>query len=149
ISVRSFGEFWIIDHSTTSTEAAGHTGGKRDKGGDLLFRWGNPMAYRNGTKADRRLFGQHDAHWIPGGYPGAGHALVFNNGGDRPGGNYSSVDEVVLPVDGQGDYARMPDGPFEPREAVWSYAAPKKDQFFAFIMSGANRLPNGDTLVCD
>src|SRR5262245_19636577 len=34
-----FNEFWIIDHSTTKTEAAGHHGGRGGKGGDLLYRW--------------------------------------------------------------------------------------------------------------
>ena len=149
ISVRSFGEFWIIDHGTTTAEAAGHKGGKRGKGGDLLYRWGNPISYRAGTKADQRLFAQHDAHWIPEGYPGAGHVLVFNNGGGRPAGNYSSVDEIVLPVDAQGDYARTQGEPFGPREPAWSYTAPKKEELFSFIMSGANRLPNGNTLICE
>ena len=149
ISVRSFGEFWIIDHGTTTAEAAGHTGGKRGKGGDLLYRWGNPISYRAGTKADQRLFAQHDAQWIPKGYPGAGHVLVFNNGGGRPAGNYSSVDEIVLPVDAQGDYTRTQGEPFGPREPAWSYTAPKKEELFAFIMSGANRLPNGNTLICE
>jgi hypothetical protein len=149
ISVRSFGEFWIIDHGTTSTEARGHSRGKRGRGGDLLYRWGNPLAYRAGTKADQRLFAQHDAHWIPRAHPGAGHVLVFNNGGARPDGNYSSVDEIVLPVDSQGNYMREPGNPIGPREAFWSYAAPNKGEFFAFIMSGANRLANGDTLICN
>jgi hypothetical protein len=149
ISIRSFGEFWIIDHGTTTAEARSHIGGKRGKGGDLLYRWGNPASYRAGTKADQRLFGQHDAHWIVEGRPGAGHVLVFNNGGGRPDGNYSSVDEVALPVDVQGNFAREPGKPFGPRATVWSYTAPKKDDFLAFIMSGANRHPNGDTLICD
>ncbi len=149
ISVRSFNEFWIIDHGTTTAEAASHSRGKRGKGGDLLYRWGNPVAYRAGTRADQRLFAQHDAQWINNGYPGAGHVLVFNNGGGRPAGNYSSVDEIVLPVDSRADYARTPGEPFGPREPVWSYTAPKKQELFAFIMSGANRLPNGNTLVCE
>jgi hypothetical protein len=149
ISVRSFGEFWTIDHSTTTAEAAGHKGGKRGKGGDLLYRWGNPISYRAGTKADQRLFAQHDAHWIPKGYPGAGHVLVFNNGTGRPAGNYSSVDEIVLPVDANGDYTRTQGEPFGPRELAWSYTAPKKEELFSFIMSGANRLPNGNTLICE
>jgi hypothetical protein len=149
ISVRSFGEFWIIDHGTTTAEAASHTGGRRGKGGDLLYRWGNPIAYRAGTKADQRLFAQHDAQWISKGYPGAGHVLVFNNGGGRQAGNYSSVDEIVLPVDAQGDYNRTPGEPFGRREPVWSYTAPKKEELFSFIMSGANRLANGNTLICE
>ena len=102
LSVRSFSEFWIIDHSTTSAEAKGHTGGRGGKGGDLLYRWGNPQAYRAGTKEDQRLFAQHDAHWIPRGRPGEGHVLVFNNGLGRTGADYSSVDEIVLPVERQG-----------------------------------------------
>src|SRR5262249_52369420 len=91
VSPRGFSEFWIIDHSTSKAEAAGHKGGRHGKGGDLLYRWGNPEAYRAGTAADRRLFSQHDPHWIPEGLQGAGHVLVFNNGGGRPDGNYSSV----------------------------------------------------------
>ena len=86
VSVWAFSEFWIIDHGTTTAQAAGHTGGRRGKGGDLLYRWGNPRAYRAGTKADRKLFRQHNAHWIPQGLPGAGHLLLFNNGGERPDG---------------------------------------------------------------
>ena len=72
MSVCAFSEFWIIDHGTTTAQAAGHTGGRRGRGGDLLYRWGNPRAYRAGTKADRKLFAQHNAHWIPKGLPGAG-----------------------------------------------------------------------------
>ena len=60
LSVREFSEFWIIDHSTTTAQAAGHTGGNAGRGGDLLYRWGNPQAYDRGTAADRKLFYQHD-----------------------------------------------------------------------------------------
>ena len=49
LSVHEFSEIWIIDHSTTKAEAAGHTGGRSGKGGDLLYRWGNPRVYRAGT----------------------------------------------------------------------------------------------------
>jgi hypothetical protein len=148
LSVHSFSEFWIIDHSTTTKEAAGHTGGKYGKGGGLLYRWGNPRAYRSGTNADQRLFNQHNAHWIPKGHPGAGNIIVFNNGGRRPDGSYSSVDEIVLPVTTDGKYTRKPGLPFGPDKAVWSYTAPKKTDFYATFISGAHRLPNGNTLVC-
>jgi hypothetical protein len=147
LSPREFNEVWIIDHSTTTAEAAGRTGGRSGKGGDLLYRWGNPKAYRAGTEKDQRLFVQHDTHWIPAGLPGEGHMLVFNNGTRRPDGTYSSVDEVVLPIDEAGRYHREPGKPFGPDQMVWSYASPKKTDFYAVFMSGAQRLPNGNTLI--
>src|SRR5262249_39710100 len=80
LSVRTFSEFWMMAHSTPPAEAAVHPGGRGGRGGDLLYRWGNPQAYRAGSKEDQQLFAQHDAHWIRRGLPGAGHVLVFNNG---------------------------------------------------------------------
>jgi len=64
LSVRNYNEIWIIDHSTTSAEAATHAGGNSGKGGDLLYRWGNPESYGRGTETDRKLFFQHDPSWI-------------------------------------------------------------------------------------
>jgi hypothetical protein len=145
---REFNEIWVIDHSTTTAEAAGHTGGRGGKGGNLLYRWGNPQTCRAGTAADQKLFAPHDAHWIPDGLPGAGHVLVFNNGLGRPGGDCSSVDEIVLPVDAQGSYARPPDGPYGPAEPAWSFTAARPTDFFAALLSSAQRLPNGNTLIC-
>jgi hypothetical protein len=148
ISVHGFSEFWIIDHSTTTALAAGHVGGKYGKGGDLLYRWGNPRAYGAGQATDQQLFGQHNAHCIPKGLPGAGHVLVFNNGLGRKDGVYSSVDELVLPVDAEGHYPLKAGTAFGPDKAPWVYTAPNKSDFYASIISGAQRLPNGNTLIC-
>jgi len=148
LSVHGFSEIWILDHSTTTAEAAGHTGGRGGKGGDLLYRWGNPRTYRSGTVADQRLFAPHDAHWIPRGLPGEGHLLVFNNGIRRPGGNSSSVDEIVPPVDGETRYLHISATAYGPEEPIWSYAPPKKTDFYSMLISGADRLPNGNTLIC-
>ncbi len=149
LTPRHFSEVWIIDHSTTTAEAAGHTGGRRGRGGDLLYRWGNPAAHHAGTADDQRLFNAHDAQWIPRGRPGAGNLLVFNNGGGRADRNFSSVDEVVPPLDARGGYSLDPGRRFGPAGPAWTFAAPERETFFSSLMSGANRLPNGNTLVCD
>jgi hypothetical protein len=147
LSSPSFCEIWIIDHGTTTEEARGHTGGRWGKGGDLLYRWGNPRAYRNGAKLDQRLFGQHNIQWIPKGHSGEGHLLVFNNGSGRKPEEYSSVDEFVPPTDEDGNYILPKHGPFGPDKPLWSYSAPNKKDFFSWFISGAQRLPNGNTLI--
>lgn len=148
ISCYGFSEIWVIDHSTTTEEAKGHTGGKSGKGGDLLYRWGNPRAYRAGTLEDQKFFNQHDVHWIPKGRPGAGHIMVFNNGPYRSDGDYSSVDEIITPVDANGNYPLEKGKAYGPVEALWSYTAPKKTDFFSMHISGAERQSNGNTLIC-
>ncbi len=149
MSVSQFNEIWIIDHGTTTLEAAGHRGGRAGRGGDVLYRWGNPQAYGRGTPAHQRLFGQHDARWVPDGYPGAGHLTVFDNGAGRPGADRSFVLEIAPPVDAQGRYARGRGGRFGPEGPVWEYPANAAASFFAEFISGAQRLPDGNTLVCD
>lgn len=148
LSIHNLHEIWIIDHSTTTKEAASHGGGKSGKGGDLLYRWGNPRAYRAGSEKDQMLFAQHDIRWIPEGLPGAGNLLVFNNGEGRPDGAYSSVVEFAAPVDSQAKYQREPGKAFGPTKPIWEYTAEKKSDFFSSHISGAERLPNGNTLIC-
>jgi hypothetical protein len=149
LSSHNFNEIWVIDHSTTTAEAASHTGGTSNKGGDLLYRWGNPAAYNQGTTTDRKLFGQHNAHWIPNGITDSGKIIVFNNGQGRPGGNHSSIDIIDPPVDGSGNYAYTPGSPFAPATTAWSYVADTPANFYATNISGVQRLSNGNTLICN
>ena len=150
ISVHGLNEIWIIDHSTTTAEAAGHTGGTYGKGGDLLYRWGNPQAYRRGTSTDRKLFGQHDSQWIPAGYPGAGNILIYNNGLLRPAGSYSTIEEIVPPAGVGGNYPPLlPGQTHGPVAPTWTYVATPVESFFSLFISGVERQINGNTLICE
>jgi hypothetical protein len=145
LSVRGCNEIWFLDHNTTTREAAGHTGGKHGKGGDLIYRWGNPAAYGCGTTRDKQLVQQHDAQWIPADSPGAGHLTIFNNGYDR---GYSSIEEIVPPVDANGHYLLDAGKAYGPEKPVWHYEAKNRTDFFSSEISGTHRLPNGNTLIC-
>ena len=134
LSVHGFDEVWIIDHSTTGEENPG-----------ILWRWGNPQAYGFGSDEDRTLFKQHDAQWIGPGIPGEGNLLIFNNGTGRRG-NYSTVLELTSPIDSDGGYLRGADGAFKPALIPWKYEDP--GNFFSSNISGAQRLPGGNTLIC-
>ena len=147
ISVHNFNEIWIIDHSTTTEEAASHTGGNSGKGGDLLYRWGNPMTYDEGTTSDRMLFSQHDSSWIDEGCPGEGDILIFNNGANRPGSHYSTIDQITPPVDENGQYYLAPGTAYGPETQTWMYIANPPTSFYASHISGAWRLESGNTLI--
>jgi hypothetical protein len=145
LSVRNFSEFWVIDHSTTTEQAAGHSGGKLGKGGDIVYRWGNPQAYGR-PDLPRQLYGQHNAQWIPSGLPGAGHILVFDNG-DAIARPYSRVVELESPARADGSYPYDPATGYGPSAPVWQYVASPPESVFAPIISGAQRLPSGNTFV--
>ncbi|MFT5142196.1 MAG: hypothetical protein ACI80V_001741 [Rhodothermales bacterium] len=109
ISAPDFNEMWVIDHGTTTEEASATVGGRQDKGGDLLYRWGNPQVYDKGSASDRKLGFQHDTQWISEGLPGAGNFMIFNNGVGR---GYSTSLEIVSPADASGAYPMTAEGAF-------------------------------------
>lgn len=142
ISIRNFDEFWVIDHSTTTQEAKTASGGNSGKGGRILYRWGNPEAYGEGTINDKKLFGQHDPHWIPKGYRDEDKIIVFNNGYNRS--PQISVAQIITPpVDSNGNYTKLANQEFAPLLPDWEYTMPN----FVDFVSGASRLENGNTLL--
>ncbi len=141
-SSHNLNEVFVIDHSTTTAEAAGHTGGNSGKGGDILYRWGKPANYR---AAGTTVFNVvHCAVWIPAGYPGAGNIMAFNN---RSGTNSSIVTEIVPPHDTANiyNYYLAPGSAYGPASPVWTYSA---SGFYSQHLGGNQRLPNGNTLMC-
>ncbi|MEO9512034.1 MAG: aryl-sulfate sulfotransferase [Flavobacteriaceae bacterium] len=149
IGSQKLSEIYIIDHSTTTEEARGNTGGNSGMGGDFLYRWGNPRAYDHGTAEDQRFFGQHNARWIPGNFQNGGKILVFNNGLGREL-SYSSVDIIDPEKRGIHNYVYKSGESFAPQHLEWTYQAPEDvTLFYSRILSSAQRLPNGNTLVCE
>lgn len=148
-----YNEIWIIDHSTNTAEAASSKGGRSGKGGDLLFRYGNPEVYDMGTPKDRIFLKQHDANWIKPNLPGAGNILVLNNNtvikrgarDNAEAGRLSQVYELRLPIQSDGNYHRSEGKPFEVETILrW-----EDSNFYAAFQGGARRLPNGNTLLTD
>ena len=148
ISSRNLSELFIIDHSTTTEEASGDTGGTYGKGGDFLYRWGNPLAYRQGNEDNRTLFGQHFPHIIKPGLKDEGKIILFNNGTDREPA-FSEVMIFSAPTTSPGIYTYEPDSSYGPEAAEFTYSSNEDNNFTSGILSGAIRLPNENLLICD
>ena len=71
------------------------------------------------------LDGQHKPHMLPN-----GNILIYDNGTLR---NYSRVLELNPLTE----------------EIEWEYTADPKESFYSGYISGAQRLPNGNTLICE
>ena len=134
------GEVWVIHYPTSTEEAAGPAG-------DLIYRWGNASAYGRGPDDSKRLFYPHDVQWIPEGYENAGQMTIFNNGSGRPEGSWSSVEQIVPPLRADGSYVLEDGKPYGPEETSWHYRSEDPESFFAAFISGAHRLPNGNTFI--
>ena len=137
LSINFYSEIWVIDHSTTTAEAASDTGGNYNKGGNLLYRFGNPEAYN--TIGNRLFYNNHFPNLIEKEVPGKGNMLVFVNKDN--GLEQSAVYELDLPE----SFSLSPNTNNEPN-IVWEFTDPA---MYSRIISGAVRLKNGNTLICD
>lgn len=134
ISVNFYHEVWVVDHSTSTEEAAGHLGGSYNKGGDLLYRFGNPAAYRNA--AGNRLF--YNNHFPNLFGDNRDQMLIYSNGNGL---DQSTVYELKLP----NDFSLLPNTDNEP-QVTWSFTDP---DLYAPKVSGAVNLPNGNVLITE
>ncbi len=146
LSSRHWNEVWIIDHSTTTEEAAGSSGGQHGKGGDLLWRWGNPGAYGQGNETNQQFFGQHDAQFIDN--PEGLSVSVYNNGLGRPDGNYSTVQHIPIPLDEDGGFDSPMNEAFGPETAIWTFPTIPDFTFYSPNISGYTHLDDGHHLIC-
>ena len=143
LSSRTQNEIYIIDHSTTSEEAASHSGGNSGKGGDILYRWGNPANYDRGDINDKILGWQHSANWIADGYPNTGNIIIFNNNHFEGIENHTAVIEIQPPLDENGEYILNEDIAYGPESIEWLYSGDIQTP----LQGGAFRLPNGNTII--
>lgn len=137
MSVNFYSEVWVIDHSTTALESYSHLGGEYNKGGDLIYRFGNPEAYNN-TIGKRLFYNNHFPNFLEPDEPGAGNVLVFNN-------NYEAEQSTVHEFKMPDNFGLIPDADNEPQE-IWSFT---DSNLFNQRISGAVRLKNGNTLICE
>jgi hypothetical protein len=147
LSSRDLGEIYVIDHSTTTEEAAGHTGGRWGKGGDILFRFGNPQAYSRGDASDQVFYDAHGASWVDWGIEDEWEIVVFNDGLNRPGGNYSDVLQIAPMRDADSNYV-LEDGEFVASTTI-IYEADPPQSFYARFLSGAAKIEDDKYLVSD
>jgi hypothetical protein len=128
VSINHYSEVWVIDHQYNVAETAGELG-------DLLFRLGNPRAYKD-TVASVFLDRTHTPNLIPAGYPGAGNLLLFNNGLKA---KKSVVYEFDIPE-------KLTIEDIDKADLIWSFS----DENLSYgRISGAYRLSNGNTLICE
>lgn len=149
-SARVLDEIFILDHSTSATEVKDSVGGNFGKGGDILWRWGNPQSHKLGTNADRKLFSQHGVRWIRPGMKDEGKIILFNNGVARPEGYISTIDMIDPTMNEEKTEFIFDEVEGYGPETYYKTYTPSPDSlpgFFSAIGSNADQLPNGNILV--
>ncbi|MBL7895427.1 MAG: aryl-sulfate sulfotransferase [Bacteroidia bacterium] len=139
ISSHNLNEWYVIDHSTTTAQAATGSGGNSGMGGDILYRWGNPLAYQaTGTKI---LDVTHDAHWIKEGIPNAGYLVGLNNKGST--GPKTTVDQISVPRSNY-NYTLALGSAYTPS----TFNLRHTSTGYTSNMGSSNQFPNGNQMVC-
>lgn len=137
LSSYNYSEFYIIDHSTTSAEAAGDAGGKYGRGGEFLYRWGNPSNYGIKNSGAFTMAGVHDPNWIE----ETGHIIMFDNDAKE---GRSRIVEIVPPRLPDGTYEMTPEGFYGPVSPVFV-----ADLGTEPVVGVAQRLESGNTFTCE
>ncbi len=126
------------------------------KTGKLVWQVGPEYTATEALRKLGQIVGQHQAHMIPRGLPGEGNILLYDNGG-RAGFGAPNPSAPTGAGYARRDYSRILE--FDPitLEIVWQYT-PLEAGFLGYehasylyspSISGVQRLPNGNTLICE
>ncbi|MCX6305823.1 MAG: aryl-sulfate sulfotransferase [Bacteroidetes bacterium] len=169
------GNTFIANQSANSIALAAGTAGdfKYRFGDPAKYNQGDPPSvldnWEKATAGNKQLGGSHDIQWIRPGLPGEGNFLVFDNAQNlfeltpqsyvieiNPYLNSAGVNtgNFVNPPDagyntvGSPDPNLMKENKKVSKQIVWKYSSKNNTSFYSTIGSSAQRLPNGNTLVC-
>jgi len=129
LSVNFYGEVWVIPHKYDSETTRGNLG-------DLIYRFGNPSTY-DSTEGTRLFYNNHHPTLVTLDSDTEGRFLIYMNGSKD---EQSEIYEFILP-----SFNPDPQNWVSP-EITWTFT--DENLFFGKI-SGALRLPNGNTLICE
>ena len=126
------------------------------KTGEVVWKLGPDYDRTPEERAIGWIIGQHHAHMIPRGLPGEGNVLVYDNGGwggyDNPNPGAPRGVKAALR-----DHSRVLEIDPVAMKIVWQYTPTEagftfpmdSNRFYSPFISGAQRLPNGNTLICE
>jgi hypothetical protein len=141
--------------------------------GDIVWRLGPHYGTDVPDGQVGQIIGQHMAYMIPDTVPGGGNIMIYDNGG---GAGYGALIEGLTDNNGTPDdpdddvklgfwpnkyrgFSRVLEINPITKKIVWQYVQAKptnpddpygnNHQFYSNVMSGAQRLPNGNTLITE
>jgi len=137
--------------------------------GDIIWKLGPDYSTAREDYKVGQIIGQHMAHMIPKGLPGEGNMLILDNGGQA---GYGALIQGLRDANGNPlgtwpntfrMFSRVLEINPVTKQVVWEYKQPRLSEdldgdgkilgneklFFSNLMSGAQRLPNGNTLITE
>lgn len=125
--------------------------------GKIVWKIGPDFTESKELRRIGQIIGQHHVHMIPQGLPGAGNILIFDNGGWAGYGLPSRASKDGTKTDIR-DHSRVLEINPVTLEIEWQFdgsvfggmnAMTAKTKFYSQLISNAQRLPNGNTLICE
>ena len=121
-----------------------------DRAGTIVWRIGPDFRESRPLQELGQISGQHHPHIIPEGLPGAGHLLLFDNGGAAGygAGNPGAPNGTNIT---SRQYSRVLEINPVTLEKVWEYSIPGGANFlfYSTFVSSVQRLANGNTMIAE